>query len=316
MKTKKRSKSHTSHKSSGSNRNKRNKRNDLFEFSSALDLMLAGHDQVIGSDFIMCKRDTLNVDIGHLNPADLNTYDQAYIDRLIHCQAKECLTIPTDVELQRLSNEYTKQREILSAYHDEVVDIMIDYDTEAAKELGNFDPYIDKVVIRNQAEMNFFYDYITLYRTIKNKRVIIDWRETHPDAVNQNNRQVVTALEQARFAILRLDENLAHGGIRVTDMITQKESLLIDKALNRSRKEGMFFICSLLTMGKYVMTSGGGVPVDPKAAAGKSALSLSQPYLAQLRNAQSAIDENVLQCVRKVYGLCLRGGALSHITIH
>uniref|UniRef100_UPI003F827C69 hypothetical protein n=1 Tax=unclassified Cysteiniphilum TaxID=2610889 RepID=UPI003F827C69 len=102
MKTKKRSKSHTSHKSSESNRNKRNKGNkgnkgnDLFEFSSALDLMLAGHDQVIGSDFIMRKRDTLNADIGHLNPADLNTYDQSYIDRLIHCQAKECLTIPTD----------------------------------------------------------------------------------------------------------------------------------------------------------------------------------------------------------------------------
>lgn len=114
MKTKKRSKSHKSDKSGGSSRNK--KGNDLFEFSSALDLMLAGHDQVIGSDFIMRKRDTLNADIGHLDPDDLNTYDQAYIDSLIHCQAKECLTVPTDVELQRLSNEYMKQREILSAY--------------------------------------------------------------------------------------------------------------------------------------------------------------------------------------------------------
>ena len=88
--------------------------------------------------------------------------------------------------------------------------------------------------------------------------------------------------------------------------------LLIDRALNRSRKEGLFFVCSLLDMGEYVMTSGGGIPLDPKVAAGKSALSLSQKHLAQMRKSKLPLTNNTMECVRKIYGLCLRGGAMSN----
>ncbi|KKB96220.1 hypothetical protein SZ25_00702, partial [Candidatus Arcanobacter lacustris] len=122
---------------------------------------------------------------------------------------------------------------------------------------------------RNEAELNVFYDYIILYRKIENKRCIINWTLQSPKAINQGNQQVVKALEKASFAILRLDENLRDGAIKVTNVINKKELLLIDKSLNRSDKEGCFFICSLLDMGNYVMTSGGGIPIDPNSDGGK-----------------------------------------------
>lgn len=290
------------------------KNNDLMHFAESLDMMLAGHSQVIGNDFIMRQRDPFNAEIGHLNPKDLNSYDQDYIDELVSLKADNAIAIPVDLE--KLSNIYVTQRELLSKFHNQAFELLRDYDLDAAKELGNFDEYLDKIVIRNEAETNVFYDYISLYRKLNGTRAIKQWIKDNPEAVNKDNRAVVSALEKARFSILRLDENLPYGGIRVTNVINQKELLLIDRALNRSRKEGLFFICSLLDMGNYVMTSGGGIPLDPKVAAGKSAISLSQKYLEGMRKSKLPITNNTIECVRKVYSLCIRGGALSNMTVN
>ncbi|WP_440993571.1 hypothetical protein [Cysteiniphilum litorale] len=288
--------------------------NDLMHFAAGLDMILAGHRQVVGPDFIMRQRDPFDADIGHLNPKDLNTYDQGYIDDLVSLKADNAIAIPVDLET--LSNTYMSQRELLSDFHNKAFELLRDYDLDAAQELGNFDKYLDKIVIRNEAETNVFYDYISLYRKLNGARAVKRWIEDNPHAVDKQNRTVVSALEKAKFAILRLDENLPYGGIRVTNIINQKEMLLIDRALNRSRKEGLFFVCSLLDMGEYVMTSGGGIPLDPKVAAGKSALSLSQKHLAQMRKSKLPLTNNTMECVRKIYGLCLRGGALSNMTVN
>ena len=69
--------------------------------------------------------------------------------------------------------------------------------------------------------------------------------------INSDNKQVVNALEKSNFAILGLDKNLEYGAIRVTNIITKQELILVGKALNASGKEGYFFICSLLDMGDY-----------------------------------------------------------------
>ena len=67
-------------------------------------------------------------------------------------------------------------------------------------------------------------------------------------------------------------------------------------------------------MDNYSMTSGGGIPIDPTSPAGKSTLTLSKKHLDNLRNAKS-LNNNVMKCVREIYGFCLRGGALSNMTV-
>ena len=89
---------------------------------------------------------------------------------------------------------------------------------------------------------------------------------------------------------------------------------MVDKALNASGKEGYFFICSLLDMGDYVMTSGGGIPIDPTSPGGKPTLTLTEKHLENLSKAK-ALNNSVMDAVREVYGFCLRGGALINMTV-
>ena len=292
-------------------RKKRRQRNVAPFLISAISLGLGGRNTLIGPDFLLELNDPYNADIGHLDPKDLRTYDQDYVDSLINMKPKR-KSVP--VELKSISDYYVKQRLLLSDYHLKNESLIMQYDIVAAKELKNFDEYINKVVIRNEAEMVVLYDYITLYRKIENKRAIIYYNLQNPEIINSDNKQVINALEKSNFAILRLDKNLECGAIRVTNIITKQELILVDKALNASGKEGYFFICSLLDMGDYVMTSGGGIPIDSTSPGGKSTLTLTKKHLENLSKAK-ALNNSVMEAAREIYGFCLRAGALINMTV-
>lgn len=280
---------------------------------SALDLVVAEHQYIIGPDFIITPNDPLNADIGHLDPKALRTFDQKFIDMLTQTKSSQSTVIPEN--LSSLSKHYWSQRQLLSNFYDRPFNDFIEYDIEASKELGNFDPYIEKVVIRNDAERNVFFDYLLLYRKMNGKRGITDWLVKNKDAINPKNKILVSALEKSRFSVLRLDRNLGHGAILVTNVITAQEHLLIDRALHDSKKEGLFFICTALDMQDYIMTSGGGAPIDPKSNGGRSVLTLMKKHWNKLQKASRPINNDILSCVREVYGFCLRSGALAGMTV-
>lgn len=135
-----------------------------------------------------------------------------------------------------------------------------------------------------------------------------------PKKCNTINKEVVLAHEKSRFSVLRLDQNLEHGAIKVTNILTKIEHLLMDKALNRSNLEGCFFICSVLDMGKYSMTSGGGIPIKATAPLGKSALTVLKKHLEKVRLSKRELNNNIINCVKEIYGFCLRAGILEYVT--
>lgn len=294
-------------------KNSKKRNNNLDNLGDALDAMLAGKNIVVGSDFIMTHHDPYNADIGHLDPKDLRTYDQKFVNSLVNFKSQNKIDTPED--LKNLYQEYREHRLQLGDHQVALQKNVFKYDIEASKELGNFDTYISKVVIRNEAEMNIFYDYIALYRALNGKRAIIQWHLDHPKYINKKNQTVVAAYEKSKFTILRLDKNLEHGSIKVTNIITKSECILMDKALNESKKEGCFFLCSILDMGSYIMTSGGGIPIDANSSAGKSALTLFKQYFTKLQESESVFNNDIIECVRIVYGFCLRGGAVQYMTI-
>jgi hypothetical protein len=293
---------------------KKNRGLDIDEMLFGLDLMVAGRRAVIGSDFLMTMIDPFNAEIGHLDPKDLRTFDQDFVDMLLNIKPKQKICIPRN--LKSICQDYIKQRERLSTYHEDSTDLLFTYDVRAAKELGNFDKYINKVVTRNDAELTVLYDYIALYRKINGKRSIVHWGSKKSKLINEDNETVINAHAKAKFAVLRLDQNLDHGAIRVINVINEEECILIDRALHSSQKEGFFFVCSLLDMKDYYMTSGGGIPVPPMMDIGRSAITLLKKHLNKLRSAKSVINNDIIKCVREVYGFCLRSGIMEHMTIH
>jgi hypothetical protein len=285
-------------------------KNELF---TALDLMMSGSPMAIGSDFIMTHREPYNSDIGHLDPSDLRSYDHDFIDKLIDLKPKNKLRIPGHLNV--LSKDYLEQRRQFGNYQDSILELVMKEDIAAAKELGNYDTYISKVVLRNDAEINTFFDYITLYREINGMRALANWNRENPTSVDKTNKLIVGTYEQAQFAVLRIEQNLEHGAIQVLDVISKKEFILIDNALHRHNQKGCFFICSLLNLGEYFMTSGGGTTIDPNCSAGKSALTLLKKHLVKIRKAKEAFDPDVRECVREVYGFILRAGLLRNHTV-
>ena len=210
--------------------------------------------------------------------------------------------------------DYVQQRLILNDFYVDYFKEGLEEEIEViSKELGNYDPVMDISVIQNDAEMNVFCDYFSLYRSKNGVRSISDWLEQHKPRLTSENEKVAKGFCDAYFAVLRIDKNLAFGAIQCFDVISQKAYLLIDKALNASKKEGYFFIWSLIHMGDYCMTTGGGILAD-ESPGGKATLTLVARSLDHFRNTSLPFTEAIGDSVRRIYGFCLRNGALTHIT--
>jgi len=276
------------------------KRNKLTTLN-ALDLVLSGYDTVIGSDFIIQKKDPYNADIGHLDPLSLRTFDQNFIDSLVSLKPIAKVLIPNN--LKDLLEKYKANRNLLLGFNEHASDIVIDHDIKAAKELQNFDPYIKKVVIRNHSEFCLFYEYILLYRKVNYKRAIFQYSEYFPD----NN--VYNALLHSNLALLRIDEVLAHGAIKTINVIDRHEYLIFDETLNRTSKAGMFLVGTLLNIDSLYLINCGIIFLDPNSFGGKSILTLFKKHLDNLRIAKTC-NNKTMDCAREVFGIALRSGCL------
>jgi hypothetical protein len=215
--------------------------------------------------------------------------------------------------LSKIYQDYAHERRILNELLKLSFDECMEDTVDISKELGNFDSLEETAVIQNDSEMNVFYDYATLYRGTKNKRFITDWFERNSNVITSSNKKVAQIYADARFSLLRIDHNLSHGAIQVVDVITQNSYLLIDKALNASKHEGLFFCCSIMDMGDYIMTTGGGIPIDGRSPGGKAILTLIINQLNDLKS-PAVYTPEVARCVKRVYGFCLRNSALSGMT--
>lgn len=220
---------------------------------------------------------------------------------------------PTDSILAELYQDYVKERSELNDFHDGVYEEGMEDILEISKELGNFDPVGEEPVIQNEAEMNVFYDYLSLYREKNGKRFLCDWLKRNPSALTKSNEKVVKSYCKAQFAVIRIEKSLSHGALQVVDVISQKPYILIDKALNASKKEGLFFCCSIIDMGDYIMTTGGGIPVDGHSSGGKAVLTILLNHMDAFRGLE-VFSPEISRGVRKIYGFCLRNDALHGIT--
>lgn len=250
---------------------------------------------------------------GSSHDATLFQYpNQEAIDEFYVMKVSSELVIPTS--LDDVYQAYVKQRIILNDFYEACFNEGLNDIDVIAKELGNYDPVKEIAVIQNDAEMNVFCDYFSLYRQKNGVRFVTHWLEEHKNRLTKANKHVIEGFTNARFSVLRLDKNLASGAIECLDIISQKPYLLIDRALNASKKEGCFFICSVIDMGVYIMTTGGGIPVDGRSVGGKAILTLVANSLSDFRGTPLPFTEAIGNCVRKMYGFCLRNGTLTHMT--
>jgi hypothetical protein len=147
-----------------------------------------------------------NPNYGYIDPDDINDYNQDFIDTIIKLKAINKVEVPKNLEL--LSNQYTEKRKIIEKFDHANYDNAMASGIEAAKELGNYNEFSNKIVLLNDSEMNIFFDYIALYRELDGKRAIINWYLKKPDLINEENKELIKAYEQANFGSVAKKDQL------------------------------------------------------------------------------------------------------------
>ena len=283
---------------------------DPLEF--ALDLMLGKTPMPtskIGSDTI--------TPFGPGSTHDLVLFqqpDHLGVEALYKLKSNEACVVP--YSLEEIYREYVQQRSLLDHFYDKCYHECLEEIEVIAKELGNYEPVTDMPVIQNDSEMNIFLDYAALYRSRNGNRFVSDWLNEHKKNITSENEKVVRGFASARFAVLRLDKNLPSNAIQCTDILSQKTYILLDRGLHSSNKVGCFFICSFIYMDSYIMTTGGGIPVDGRSPGGKAILTLVVRSFEHFRKTTLSFTDDICNSVRNIYGFCLRNGTLTHMTIN
>lgn len=212
----------------------------------------------------------------------------------------------------KLFENYKHNRRLLSDFHIDTFrpgNIPERIINNAGEKLGicSEDGHID---IYSEVEMNVLYDYCTLYSYIDNRPFISDFLEKHPENLQEEAKEVVTAFVNSKFTILRFDALLDNGLIKVHDLANGENHILIDQALNNTTFEGCHLVVNLLDLKDYVMSSGGPISFDPKSWGGKHILEIFSKYLSSIKRNKQPTKDITVEYVTKIYNYCLTNCAL------
>lgn len=280
-----------------------------------LDVTIAWLDTVVS----LMPYDTVETEGIPLGPGSAHDarimwdIDHAGIQALVHLRKAHHVLSPTTA--QELHQDYVRQRTALNTFHEQIYGAVFQELEAISLELGNYDRVYQRPVIQNDSERNLIHDYGALYRLHPSgQRLATYCAKQRVKPPRQPMDAVVQTYLKARFALLRLDHKVAHGGMHVTDIVTNRSFVFIDKALSQTVNTGRFVICSLITLKDYTMTTGIGIPIDEHSQGGRATLSLFLKHRQTLKNYRRPTLPAYQQAIQSIYGFCLRNGALTHHT--
>lgn len=258
-------------------------------------------------------------DDGGFNPILSALEDNEYYDnpnkkavKIFQTTPAEPITPPSN--LKKVHTDYVQCRESLNDFLNEIHPDLLKRVQPACEELGVIDLRNGQCAIENESEMNVILDYVSLYQKEKGKRCIDHLLERHD--VSHHPKKIVDAYRKARFSVLRLDKYLNHGATEVFDLITKKSFILMDNALNKAKKKDFIFICSMIEMPDFIMSTGGGVPIHMSSDGGKAVLTILNLQMTALQKSKDALTKEKMDAVKKLYGFCLRNGSMTHHTVN
>jgi len=165
-------------------------------------------------------------------------------------------------EHARLVDRYKRLREIGWRLNNKV---LAEYFSERAfktsgKKLGIWRK--GALVLENEDEMGVLMDYcIHDYRDEGGSAVERYMADSHPEC-DSDEYAVLKAMLESFHTLVRVTKVLPGVGVRVTDLLTDCDYLLIDLGLSKTGRKGIVMATRILSYGEFVTTSGAGLPVD------------------------------------------------------
>lgn len=141
------------------------------------------------------------------------------------------------------------------------------------------------------------------------KSVVQRYAEESPPPEGTEERDTLDALLRARFAVLKIGEQVPGAGAHAVDMLTDQELFLMDVALSFSRRaKRSALVGRIMPVGEFWMSAGGALPMPAREARKRiEKLAKSDPAVTSESFDPEALDgrsrlferhENVLAFVR------------------
>ena len=119
------------------------------------------------------------------------------------------------------------------------------------------------LILDDMDEMHYVYD-LAIHTALPDRSRAIDrYARSVRLAAGSSEAFVLEAMRAAHFAILAIERRHETAGLIATDLVRRAEVWLVDIGLESSMPDGGIIATRLYTMGRFSMTAGVNVPLDP-----------------------------------------------------
>ena len=157
---------------------------------------------------------------------------------------------------------YRRLRAINQRHHHEILKLISrDALLDQARRLGLARG--KTLILDDMDEMHYVYDLAIHTALPERSRAIDRYARSVRLAAGSDEAFVLEAMRAAHFSILAIERRHETAGLIATDLVRRAEVGLVDIGLESSMPDGGIIAARVYTMGRFSMTAGVNVPLDP-----------------------------------------------------
>lgn len=130
---------------------------------------------------------------------------------------------------------------------------------QSAMDLG---VWFKETIVMDMDEMHVLMDYAIHHRFKGSRNGAERYAAEYPAEAGSDAEMALTAMGQSFFSLFQVNHVVQGVGVRVTDILRDREHFLADVNLSTSAVEGVVLASRVLPFEDFIMTTGAPLPVD------------------------------------------------------
>lgn len=121
------------------------------------------------------------------------------------------------------------------------------------------------ILLNSEDEIAVLCNYCFFHYYIQDKNAIDRFSSANSNKLSGAEKEILHAMQNAQFSILSVKKTLKHGGVIVTDVMRDKEELLMDEGFSKSAVPGLALAGTILRHQGFIVTTGSALPLNHSA---------------------------------------------------
>jgi len=200
-----------------------------------------------------------------------------------------------------LLDTYLSYRKISNYLAQRLIDNYVGRDTilRSAKSLGLC--YKNTITVNNDSESDILMNHAIYNNYVFNKNAVDRCINNSREILTETERFVLNALQNAKFALLKVEKVLANdGGIIVSDLLRNgRQHLLMDKGLNASAPTGVVLASTVIYYNDFISLTGAALFVNDHKYAILNFMEMINEYAKEFDELLRTKQGYLISCLTK-----------------